>query len=684
MDAVYKTLSLDPNRREIRLLKIITTAPQICCKLIISISLSKKNKRNHKRNYCALSYVWGDPNNLRDIEVNGAPHKITKNLAEALRNVQFHWARVNPNHEETEMLLWVDAICINQKDLIEKKHQIPLMGDIYASAGITFCSLSPKTTRTSLSLALDRVSELARRLEHNSSDDESEIVPDPVKIFETLHISGAGPEETTNETEQREARGSDDSQFDMLLELMGLPYWTRAWIFQELVLSKRLVFFYRNRSIGFKALSRVIEWAGAVSQSASSSSLPLGVRYAIRALCTDSVIRQTKYTRKILLTRKSTTDLVVEDVVVQWLGEFGTNLSATNPKDHVYALLGISGLAIEADYDKKTSVADVYITYCERMMTSTRQMPSASLAFLRSAGRANGSPGPYSLPTWVPNFPHCASSKACTVRPFPGHEVPRCDAWSTFVEAAGDTKIDGRTLVTTYLTVDIIEDISGTFGDSTAVRLNFLSSVFKMLRHLYDDSGRPYSNNHPFIKLASAFCQARIDWESPEVMRVARMFQLAVLTAEDEAPKDERVVKALGKNFAQQICCDIEEISDRMDSMGWVEAMSAKRITLFCIELVSMNPFKDNGSAHEIFADQLRHSFDGMQIARIAGGDFVIVPLAASIGDRIVLLGGYNDVCLIREERGYFSYIGPAGIATEIVNEKVSQARQETQLIRIR
>jgi len=30
--------------------------------------------------------------------------------------------------------IWIDAICINQKDKIEKEQQIPLMGDVYSRA----------------------------------------------------------------------------------------------------------------------------------------------------------------------------------------------------------------------------------------------------------------------------------------------------------------------------------------------------------------------------------------------------------------------------------------------------------------------------------------------------------------------------------------------------------------------
>ncbi|PMD38060.1 hypothetical protein L207DRAFT_431857, partial [Hyaloscypha variabilis F] len=75
--------------------------------------------------YEALSYVWGDPNALTHIKVNGTTLHVTANLNAALRRLR---------HSSTMRCLWVDALCINQQDVLEKQQQIALMRDIYASA----------------------------------------------------------------------------------------------------------------------------------------------------------------------------------------------------------------------------------------------------------------------------------------------------------------------------------------------------------------------------------------------------------------------------------------------------------------------------------------------------------------------------------------------------------------------
>ena len=73
--------------------------------------------------YSALSYEWGDPNDAGEIEVNGSPLTVTRNLIAALSRIG-----------STRRLMWVDAICINQADVTEKNYQVLMMARIYKQA----------------------------------------------------------------------------------------------------------------------------------------------------------------------------------------------------------------------------------------------------------------------------------------------------------------------------------------------------------------------------------------------------------------------------------------------------------------------------------------------------------------------------------------------------------------------
>lgn len=91
--------------------------------------------------FTALSYVWGAPDPpdrpdpLNRISCNhGREIPITSNCRDALKSLRHIYGGVT---------IWVDAICINQKDNEEKKTQLPLMGDIYTWAQTVFVWIGP-------------------------------------------------------------------------------------------------------------------------------------------------------------------------------------------------------------------------------------------------------------------------------------------------------------------------------------------------------------------------------------------------------------------------------------------------------------------------------------------------------------------------------------------------------------
>jgi hypothetical protein len=91
------------------------------------------------RSFIALSYCWGDHTLKHQLAVNGRMMYVTESLATALINIQ---------SGEEDILLWADAICINQKDAIEKTTQVQLMRDIYRTASQVIIWLGQSTPDT--------------------------------------------------------------------------------------------------------------------------------------------------------------------------------------------------------------------------------------------------------------------------------------------------------------------------------------------------------------------------------------------------------------------------------------------------------------------------------------------------------------------------------------------------------
>ncbi len=67
--------------------------------------------------------MWGDPNITNEITLDSSSFAITTNLEAALRRMRLH---------DRSRILWAEAICINQQNIMERGCQVGLMGRIYS------------------------------------------------------------------------------------------------------------------------------------------------------------------------------------------------------------------------------------------------------------------------------------------------------------------------------------------------------------------------------------------------------------------------------------------------------------------------------------------------------------------------------------------------------------------------
>jgi hypothetical protein len=84
--------------------------------------------------YTALSYCWGDASKTTKIRIeNWGNVEVTTNLEEALKSVR-PLNIIGPGGSSRPKLLWVDALCINQQDSLERSQQVRQMRQIYSRA----------------------------------------------------------------------------------------------------------------------------------------------------------------------------------------------------------------------------------------------------------------------------------------------------------------------------------------------------------------------------------------------------------------------------------------------------------------------------------------------------------------------------------------------------------------------
>lgn len=128
-------------------------------KKTIEISISTYQLANAPK-YHALSYTWGpalgelSADCLNDdgienvpqqhaeptIRCNGHEVQVSQSLLESLEFISLRY---------TGIMLWIDALCIDQNNAAEKSQQIGLMGEIYHNADLVLVWLGAKTKSTS-------------------------------------------------------------------------------------------------------------------------------------------------------------------------------------------------------------------------------------------------------------------------------------------------------------------------------------------------------------------------------------------------------------------------------------------------------------------------------------------------------------------------------------------------------
>jgi hypothetical protein len=120
LDAIYDKL---PRGNYIRLLDVKTafwSSELICTFKVVSLD-------DCRDKYKAISYTWGGATPVAQIKFSDGQHALP--LSQTLRDL-FESLR----RKDRKFTVWIDALCINQSDDLEKEAQVLLMGRLYSSA----------------------------------------------------------------------------------------------------------------------------------------------------------------------------------------------------------------------------------------------------------------------------------------------------------------------------------------------------------------------------------------------------------------------------------------------------------------------------------------------------------------------------------------------------------------------
>lgn len=171
--------------------------------------------------YEALSYVWGSSETPCSIFVNGLSIRIGYNLYVALRHLRSRHRR---------KLLWVDALCINQGDDVEKATQVAQMASIYSKAWRTVIWLGKDTAAGDGRLALLFWAWLRSRWIHHSTWYDLDSAIRQAKGLDAVQGSPVLAPKRLGQKEGLSPANKDALTREKVLGLFQAPWFGRRWV----------------------------------------------------------------------------------------------------------------------------------------------------------------------------------------------------------------------------------------------------------------------------------------------------------------------------------------------------------------------------------------------------------------------------------------------------------------------
>lgn len=331
MSTILSTSNCYPSRlcgRTIRLLELLTDSDTDDIKCYLHTY-----ELDNVPEFEALSYVWGDPKVTTTITCNGHPLDITINLSRALQRLI----------QLGSHLIWADAICINQLDLEERSHQVPLMGDIYEAASRVMIWLGPDDSQKSAGAIqlIQLIKSTCDRFAQRNGEDVFDLCYD---LDESKSLSKVRMRDMVDAAT---ANSIPESSWDSLLEIFNRPWFERIWCVQEVALSREAsVLIGDLPPVDWISLGITASWLVAIN-IAGDDYCPNGRAILYSKFCKIMFIESISRTGYGLMSR---------------LDEY-RDFKATDPRDKFYGLAGLmsrrgDSYPFQIDY-VNTSMADI-------------------------------------------------------------------------------------------------------------------------------------------------------------------------------------------------------------------------------------------------------------------------------------------------------------------------------------
>ncbi|KAF2727267.1 hypothetical protein EJ04DRAFT_595468 [Polyplosphaeria fusca] len=381
---------------EIRLVRLLPGSwnDKIHCE-VFKTTLSSKSQ------YQALSYVWGSRNVKRTVWLNGQKHATTVNLECALRH---------PRLMYPGLVCWIEALCINQANTLERTHQVQIMAQIYDGSGEVLVYLGDSLGRKSKILVeppivvfgenLGDISdsmECIGRFSYRDPEDSTrkDSLLDVYIVFCFIHALWDMHRLKTSPLFSRATPGIElEKYLRQFMHTPWTPWWSRVWVVQEVAIPLRVTVLYGTVSTPWEMFDTAAKrYTDHISSCCSELQSSLS-RDLISVL--DDFSRSTL---SIAGLRNASAQTETTNSTLLLLLRKFWNRKASDPRDKVYALLSLahsSGQTLEITPDYSKSEVEVFTQATLECIYSSKSLHVFNTELVRKFWK--------DLPTWVPDW----------------------------------------------------------------------------------------------------------------------------------------------------------------------------------------------------------------------------------------------------------------------------------------
>lgn len=263
--------------------------------------------------YDAISYVWGSQAETCTLVCDGKLINITESLSLVLHRLR---------HKNKSRVLWADSICINQGDIIEKSHQIALMGQVYSKASKVLIHIAGNDQGHASQLAslVSEMNDYVQQTLKSMADTGS-------KSFPYL-----GAEDRT--------KVSQDTRWESMRLALSQPWFSRGWVVQEAALACTAMFLWGSQEIPFDWILRTATWSYCrcfAETIGTNSAFQSFIRRGVQ-LHFFLYMRRFSHEAKAYGIEQRTKESELIDIL-----QIANGIGMTNPKDRIFAFLALEG-----------------------------------------------------------------------------------------------------------------------------------------------------------------------------------------------------------------------------------------------------------------------------------------------------------------------------------------------------